>query len=272
MITRWMRLPCFIAIFLTATIGAANAVDEIQVYNAEIAKVGQWTLQHHFNYAINGRKEPDFPGGLIPHHALNGTPELAYGVTNWYELGLYLPYAVDRNGQFLSNAAKIRHLFVSPNADKREFFYGVNFEFSYSTPRFSDTRWNVEIRPIFGIRKGDYEFIVNPIVDLGIGSSDIEFLPAARIARKFSGDIALGVEYYSAVGPFGRFPTFNEQQHNIYAVVDFKVGRLDVNAGLGYGLTGGSDRLMAKLILGMDLTDDKTESSGRTLLRRLPIR
>lgn len=106
-----------------------------------------------------------------------------------------------------------------------------------------------------------------------IGSSDIEFLPAARIARKFSGDLALGVEYYSALGPFGRFSTFNEQQHDIYAVVDFKVGRFDVNAGLGYGLTGGSDRLMAKLILGMDLTDGKTEKSNeRTLLRRLPVR
>jgi hypothetical protein len=36
--------------------------DEIQVYNAEIAKVGQWTIQFHNNYAINGRKEPDFIG------------------------------------------------------------------------------------------------------------------------------------------------------------------------------------------------------------------
>ena len=43
---------------------AVHAVDEIQVYNAEIAKVGKFTLQQHLNYAINGRKEPDFPGGL----------------------------------------------------------------------------------------------------------------------------------------------------------------------------------------------------------------
>ena len=41
--------------------------DEIQVYNAEIAKVGQWTIQFHNNYAINGRKEPDFEGGIIPN-------------------------------------------------------------------------------------------------------------------------------------------------------------------------------------------------------------
>jgi hypothetical protein len=87
--------------------------DEIQVYNAEIAKVGQWTLQQHLNYAIKGRTDPDFEGGIIPNHALNGTPELAYGLTEWWELGFYAPFAVDQSGQFLSNAGKIRNLFVS---------------------------------------------------------------------------------------------------------------------------------------------------------------
>ena len=39
----------------------ARADDEIQVYTGEIADVGKWTAQHHLNYAIQGRKEPDFP-------------------------------------------------------------------------------------------------------------------------------------------------------------------------------------------------------------------
>ena len=84
--------------------------DEIQVYNAEIAKVGQWTIQFHNNYAINGRKEPDFEGGIIPNHALNATPELAYGITESWEIGFYAPYAVDQNGQ----VAVIRHAQCRP--------------------------------------------------------------------------------------------------------------------------------------------------------------
>ncbi len=240
---------------LAASTVAARAVDEIQVYNAEIAKIGQWTLQLHNNYAINGRREPDYPGGLIPHHALNGTPELAYGITDWWEAGLYVPYAV-QDHQFLSDGVKLRQLFVTPNADKREFFYGVNFEFSYSTPRFSESKFNTEIRPIIGFRKGDYEFIVNPIVDIGFGSKgETVFAPAARFARNFGENFALGVEYYSDLGPFRSFLPLNEQQHNIFGVVDFKVGRFDVNAGLGYGLTGGSDRLLAKMIIGTTLND-----------------
>src|SRR6516162_9017094 len=253
------RCLSFVAISLTASTISARAVDEIQVYNAEIAKVGQWTFQLHNNYAFIGRKEPDFPGGLIPNHALNGTGEWAWGITDWWEMGFYTPYAVDQELTPYSNAAK------------REFFYGVNFEFSYAMPQFSETRWNMEIRPIVGWRKNDYEFIINPIVDLGFGQNGgAEFVPAARFARNLGENLAVGVEYYTDLGPLQRWLPFNEQQHNVYAVVDFKIGRFDVNAGVGYGLTPGSDRLMAKMIIGTDLTEgasDKSSEGSKTLRR-----
>jgi hypothetical protein len=269
MVTGFRRCIPVATILLVATVVSAHAVDEIQVYNAEIAKIGQWTFQLHSNYAFIGRKEPDFPGGLIPHHALNGTGEWAYGVTDWWEMGFYAPFAVDQNLTPYSNAAKIRQLFVIPNAAERQFFYGVNFEFSYAMPQFSDTQWNMEIRPIVGWRNGDYEFIVNPIVDLGFGQNGgAVFAPAARFARNLGEDLSVGVEYYTDLGPLQNWVPFNEQQHNIYAVVDFKIGRFDVNAGVGYGLTPGSDRLMAKMIIGTDLTEgvsDKSSEGSRTL-------
>ncbi len=262
------------AILLMASVLSARAADEIQVYNAEIAKVGQWTFQLHNNYAFIGRKEPDFPGGLVPNHALQGTGEWAYGITDWWEMGFYTPYAVDQELTPYSNAIKIRQLFVIPNAAEREFFYGVNFEFSYAMPQFLDTRWLIEMRPIVGWRKGDYEFIINPIVDFGMGQNGgADFAPAARFARNLGENFAVGFEYYTDLGrPQDRLP-FNEQQHNLYAVVDFKIGRFDVNAGVGYGLTHGSDRLMAKMIIGTDLTEgasDKSSDGGKTLRRPEP--
>jgi len=228
----------------------AHAVDEIQVYNGEIAEVGQFTVQHHFNYAFIGRKEPEFPGGLVPNHALNATPEFAWGITEWFELGLYVPWAVNAQDQFLSNAAKLRTLFVMPDAAKRSFFLGLNFEYDYTTPPFSPTRWAMEIRPIIGWRNPQWEFIVNPIFDFGFGNpGDVDFVPAARLARTFSKDFALAVEYYSDLGRPGAFPAPGQQAHQLFAVVDFKVGDIDVDFGLGYGLTSGSDRFMAKTIL-----------------------
>jgi hypothetical protein len=146
--------------------GADEVRDEIQVYNAEIAAVGQWTYQQHLNYAAIGREVPEVPGGFHSNRALQGTPEFAYGLTEWWKAGFYLPFAVNGDNQFLSDGAKIRSLFVVPDAAKRSFFYGVNFELGYELSRFSATPWNLEIRPIIGFRNSEWEFIVNPIVDV----------------------------------------------------------------------------------------------------------
>ena len=268
MILRFRRTSWLVAIALLlstahAYSGACSVTDEIQVYNAEIAKVGQLTVQSHSNYAISGCKEPDFPGGIVPNHALSGTPEFAYGVTPWLELGLYIPYAVGENGTFYGNGTKLRQLFVSPDAAKREFFFGVNFEESYAPPPFSQTRWNMEIRPIIGWRKNNWEFIFNPIVDIGFGEDgDATFAPCARLARSFGENFSLGIEYYSDLGPLQGFESWNLQQHNIFAVVDFKVGRIDINAGIGYGLTPNSDRVMAKMILSTELNEGLSDKSN----------
>jgi hypothetical protein len=246
----------------------ARATDEIQVYNAGIAEIGQWTVEQHLNYTWAGRREPDFPGGLIPNHSLNGTPELAYGVADWWEVGFYAPFAVNSDGQFLSNGAKFRSLFVAPNAEKRNFFYGVNLEFSYETPPFAQTRYALEIRPIIGVRNKEWEFIVNPIVDFGFGTlGQIDLAPAARLAHNFGEDRFIGIEYYADFGPIGNFLPLQEQSHQIFAVADFKLDKFDIELGIGYGLTPGSDRLITKAIIGyaFPVPGKKNEASDHAL-------
>jgi hypothetical protein len=228
----------------------AHATDEIQVYNASIAEVGQFTIQQHLNYLADGLTNPPFPGGLVSNHSLNGTPEFAYGVTDWWELGLYLPFSI-ANQQFYSDAFKVRTLFVSPHADQRNFFYGINFELGNETPPFSQTRWELEIRPIVGVRNDDYEFIVNPIVDLTFGKyGEADFAPAMRVAKKLGQDTWAGLEYYADFGKIGDFPRLADQQHTLFAVTDFKFGVFDVDFGVGYGMTPQSDRWVVKTIIG----------------------
>ena len=183
----------------------ACAVDEIQVYNAGIAAPGQLTVQQHLNYVALGLKQPPFPGGLVSNGSINGTPEFAYGLTDWWEVGLYLPFAI-QDQQFLSDSVKLRTLFVSPHADQRNFFYGVNFELSNTTPQFAQTRFGLEIRPIIGVRNAEWELIVNPIVDIGFGKNgEADFTPAVRLARKLDRDLFVGLEYYADFGEIGRF-------------------------------------------------------------------
>ncbi len=231
---------------------AADQVhDEIQVYNAEIAEVGQWTYEQHFNYAVVGQTQPEFPGGFTSNHSLQGTPEFAYGITDWWEGGFYLPFAVTGSGEFLSEGAKIRSLFVVPDAAKRSFFYGVNFELGYELPQFSLTPWNLEIRPIIGIRNKEWEFIVNPIVDVGFGEAgEADFAPAVRLARNLGEDRFIGLEYYADFGKIGDFLPLAQQSQQLFAVTDFKVSTIDVELGVGHGFTPGSDGWIVKAIIG----------------------
>src|SRR5580693_3128141 len=65
--------------------------DEIQVYDANIAAVGVFNLTWHNNFTPSGINTPAFPGAVTANHSFNGVPEWAYGVTPWFEAGLYLP-------------------------------------------------------------------------------------------------------------------------------------------------------------------------------------
>jgi hypothetical protein len=125
----------------------------------------------------------------------------------------------------------------------------MNFEFRYETPSFSQTHYGLEIRPIIGVRNSEWEFIVNPIVDVGFDAlGDADFLPVARFARNLGNDRFVGIGYYSDLGKIGDFLPFEEQRQQIFGA-DFKLGVFDIELGLGPGLTSGSDRLVAKAIL-----------------------
>src|SRR5215471_15569206 len=65
--------PCVIAVAMGFVVVpcSAYATGEIQVYNAEIAEVGQWTIQQHLNYTFLGPTVPTFPGGLVPFRRQN---------------------------------------------------------------------------------------------------------------------------------------------------------------------------------------------------------
>ena len=245
---------------------AADQVhDEIQVYNAEIAEVGQWTYQQHLNYAPIGQTQPEVPGGFSSNRSLQGTPEFAYGITDWWEAGFYLPFAVTGSGQLLSDGAKLRSLFVVPDAAKRSFFYGVNFELGYEMPRFASNPWGLEIRPIVGVRNAQWEFIVNPIVDISFGAGgEADFAPALRLARNLGNDWYVGLEYYGDYGKIGDFLPLQQQSQQLFVVTDLKAGVVDVELGVGYGFTGGSDRLVAKAIIGYAFPVPGKGSDGNT--------
>ena len=237
--------------------------DEIQVYDAEIADKGVWNLMIHTNFNAIGRTEPAFPGGLIPNHSVNGAAEWAYGVTDWFEQGLYLPvwspYSEGRGGSL--NGFKLRELFVRPHAADHTLFYGVNFEFSVNYHYWEDKRITSEVRPIIGVHLHPVDLVFNPIVDTNYtgGFGNLEFVPATRIAYNLKKDWAVAVEEYSDDGPLRGFVPLHDQYHQIWAVADHGGKGISVEFGVGVGVTAGSDRLTFKLMVSRDLNSAKAE-------------
>jgi hypothetical protein len=234
---------------------AMAQTDEIQVYNAQIAEPGVINLTLHDNYTPDGLKAPAFPGGVVPDHALNGVPEWALGVTPWFEAGLYLPlYTLTDTDKFELDGFKLRTLFVDPHAADKPFFYGANFEFSFNTRHWDQSKYTSEIRPIVGWRFGRWDLIVNPIVDNSWkGLSRLDFAPEDRIDYNISKIWVVGVEEYDDFGQLRDFYHGAQQSHQLFAVVDFNGQPINVELGAGVGLTSGTDGLVIKLILSKDI-------------------
>jgi len=246
-IPRWALLACF----LVGAPEVRSQTDEIQVYDAEITATGKFNLTWHNNYTPSGLEQPTFPGGVVPNHALNGVPEWAYGVTRWFEAGLYLPvYTLTGGGQLLFDSVKLRALFVVPDAHGRTIFYGLNFELSYNELHWNPTRWAGEIRPILGTHLGRFDLIINPILDTNFnGLGRVEFAPAARAAYRINDAYTVALEHYAEYGPIDHFYPRSQQSQTLYAVLDWGTSRNGIEFGVGRGLTPATSLWVIKLML-----------------------
>lgn len=245
--------------FLAAPERALAQGDEIQVYDGGLAAVGVFNLTWHNNFTPSGIDAPAFPGGITSDKSLNGVTEWAYGVTDWFEAGLYLPlYSVDKHRGGTIDGFKLRTLFAVPHADNRRFAYGANFEFSYNARHWDTTRFTSEIRPIIGWHLSPVDVIINPIVDTSYdGVKNMVFVPAARVAYNFPSGCALAIEEYADFGPVHDFHASGEQSHQIFGIVNTRYKTVDIEGGVGFGLTGASDNLTLKLILSHDFNQGR---------------
>src|SRR3954470_19146409 len=234
-----------------ASRGARAQSDEIQVYTGELAAPGETSITVHGNYTPRGRTVGEFPGAVVPDGSVNGAFEWAHGVSSWFEAGTYLPvYSFTRNGHVLLDGVKLRALFAVPHAETRRFFYGVNFELSFNSRAWDEARHSGEIRPIVGGRPGRVDFFANPIIHPEFdGLAHLDFAPSARIAYTASPVLAVAIERYADFGELRHLDPGEPREHNLFGVGDLAGKELNCEAGVGFGLTPSSDKLILKTIL-----------------------
>jgi hypothetical protein len=74
--------------------------------------------------------------------------------------------------------------------------------------------------------------------------------PALKVARAV-GPLWLGLEYYATLGPLAAPLPLRQQDHEVYEAVDvLSIDSLELNAGVGEGLTPVSAGLTFKAIVG----------------------
>ena len=231
--------------------------DEIQVYDAAIAEPGIFNLMVHMNFTPIGRTAPVYPGAIIANDSFQTTAEWAYGVTPWFEQGLYLPVSspYSTNHGSTLDGFKIRELFVRPHADEHTLFYGLNFEFSVNRRYWEPRTFSSELRPIVGLHLKPWDFIFNPIVDTDYfgGVKNLQFNPATRVAYNINDRWAVAAEEYDGFGTLQDFVPMSQQFHEVWAVMDHNNKIVNIEAGVGVGYTSGADRLTFKLMLSRDL-------------------
>ncbi len=232
----------------------AGATDyEIQVYGSETLTPGATFTELHSNLTWKGPQEN--PGGLQPsEHALHETLEITHGYTDWFETGFYV-FSSLRNGEGWAWVGDhIRPRVRVPPSWGWPVGVSLSAEVGYLRREFSESAWDLEVRPIVDWSRGHWYVSVNPAMDrtiqrYGDGDLSFHFAPAGKISRDVTRRWALGVEYYGALGPvqdFSRTP-----EHVVMPVVDL-IGspEWELNAGVGFGLTGTSDHRFLKVIIG----------------------
>ena len=226
---------------------------EIQVYDGTADPVGVPAVELHLNDWATGHRT-----ATAPELPLNGqfhaTLEPSVGILPFWEVGAYLQSALRADGSFDYAGAKLRSKFVTPPGWDTHWRLGFNVELSYVPATDDRDRWAAELRPIVAWQDADWLFAFNPIVDqslAGGGASDgPSFEPAFKAARSL-GLFALGFEYYGSLGPMAAPLRLADQAHYVYEVIDWlSLGQVEINAGIGEGLTTASAGIVVKAILG----------------------
>jgi len=99
------------------------------------------------------------------------------------------------------------------------------------------------------------DIIFNPIMDTSFtgGFKSLDFAPSVRVAYNFSPKWAGAIEEYGDYGPLRQIYSVGEQSHQIWAVMNHSTKLVDFETGIGFGLTGSSDRVTLKFMVSRDL-------------------
>jgi hypothetical protein len=233
------------ALLVLAAPARAQQGYEFEVYGTGIPARGAGELELHTNFVPSGSQLVDDAEGRATHRAFRSSLELSTGLASWLEASFYaVSYARSGVGvQYVGNRARLTT--VAPGRWNLPFDVGLSQEVGYARPGFAENRWGYEVTPILGKEMRSVSLLLNPAFERGLGSREHqwEFEPRARFGYALGDDEAVGLEYYSVLGPVSGFDARSQQRHQLIATGTTDLsGGMEAALGIGRGLTRNSDR------------------------------
>src|SRR5713101_2539328 len=242
-----------VGLLLPAGIAAQDNF-EIQVYGSKTVEPGKTMVELHSNIAVRGTTHK-VKGVLPTEHALHETLEITHGFTPWFETGFYLFTSVQPKTGWEWVGDHIRPRLRIPESWHWPVGVSLSNEIGYQRRSFSPDTWTWEIRPIIDKKIGRWYLSFNPALDRSWHGESVhkgvEFSPNAKVSFDFTKRISGGLEYYASYGSITGFDQLKDQQQQIFPSIDLDLGpKWEFNFGVGVGMTGSTDHLIIKCILG----------------------
>jgi len=254
---RWRAILVILSLALPAVAicGNAQAIDfyEIQIYTTETTPKGHLTLELHSN-SVTTATGSEAHAQLNPYQ-IHETLEATYGITPHIEIGQYLATAKLNNGEYEYAGSRTKCHFGVAASDSWPIQLGGNIELDYMRQAAEENPLSLELRPILEKRVGRLDVVVDLVFEKpfnGPGTHQgMTFAPSGEITYDLFKWLTPAVEYYSDMGAIEHLPSIERQQQFVVPALNFDfLPQLELNAGVGFGLTRASNGVFIKSIVG----------------------
>jgi len=234
---------------------AARAIDlyEIQIYGTDTTPERALELELHSN-SVTTATGSEAKENLNPYE-IHETVEASYGLTPHIEVGQYLCTGKLENGNYEYSGSRTKlHFGIGPT-DGWPVQFGGNVELDYMRRQADPNPLSLELRPIIETHFRKFTLIGNFAFEKpfqGPGTHQgFQLSPSGQISYELFRWLEPAVEYYGDMGALEHLPSVQSQQHFIVPALNLPlVSHLEVNLGVGIGLTRGSNGAFIKSIVG----------------------
>lgn len=244
-----------IVALMAAFAGSAYAIDfyEIQVYSVDTAEQYHLQLELHSN-TVTTATGTAAREAMRPYE-IHETLEATYGLLPHLELGQYFATARLESGNYEYAGSRTKLHFGLNDPERSLIAVGGNIELDYMRRAAEENPLTLELRPILETHLGRLWLIGNFAFEKPFSGPEthrgVTFAPSGEVTYQFFSWLTPALEYYGDMGPVQSLPGVQRQQHFVVPAVNFDLmPRLELNLGVGFGVTRESNGVFTKSIIG----------------------